>query len=57
MAKMTFWNALKRNGNGDLGPFTMDCRIKDNVAGYQFDNINSFNGQTAVSFDFVPKFS
>uniref|UniRef100_A0A0R3RTH6 Sodium/potassium-transporting ATPase subunit beta n=1 Tax=Elaeophora elaphi TaxID=1147741 RepID=A0A0R3RTH6_9BILA len=57
MAKMTFLNALKRDENVDLGPFTMDCRIKDNVAGYQFDNIQSFNGQTAISFDFVPQFS
>ncbi|CAG9532228.1 unnamed protein product [Cercopithifilaria johnstoni] len=57
MAKMTFRDALEQNGNGDLGPFTMDCRIKDNVVGYQFDNIQSFNGQTAISFDFVPQFS
>ncbi|KAL3989445.1 Sodium / potassium ATPase beta chain family protein [Acanthocheilonema viteae] len=57
MAKMTFRNALEKNGNNELSPFTMDCRIKDNVAGYQFDNIQTFNGQTAVSFDFVPQLS
>ncbi|VIO88371.1 Uncharacterized protein BM_BM10351 [Brugia malayi] len=56
MAKITFEN-VKRNENGNLGPFTMDCRIKDNVAGYQFDNIDNFNGQTVVTFDFVPQFS
>lgn len=57
MAKLTFRNAFERNRTSDLSPFTMNCRIKDNVAGYQFDNIRSFKGQTAVSFDFVPQFS
>uniref|UniRef100_A0A915PTP4 Sodium/potassium-transporting ATPase subunit beta n=1 Tax=Setaria digitata TaxID=48799 RepID=A0A915PTP4_9BILA len=57
MVKMTFRNAVIRNGSDDLAPFTMDCRIKDNTAGYQFDNIKDFNGKTVISFDFVPKFS
>ncbi|KAM3728672.1 Sodium/potassium-transporting ATPase subunit [Dirofilaria immitis] len=57
MAKMTFRNISTQNENGDMGPFTMDCRIKDNISGYQFDNIQTFNGQTTISFDFIPKFS
>ncbi|VDK88563.1 unnamed protein product [Litomosoides sigmodontis] len=57
MAKLTFRNAFERNGTSNFSPFTMNCRIKDNIAGYQFDNIQSFKGQTAVSFDFVPQFS
>ncbi|MCP9263317.1 hypothetical protein DINM_006180 [Dirofilaria immitis] len=55
--KMTFRNISTQNENGDMGPFTMDCRIKDNISGYQFDNIQTFNGQTTISFDFIPKFS
>ncbi|VDK81088.1 unnamed protein product [Onchocerca ochengi] len=57
MAKMTFRNMLTRNESDNFGPFTIDCRIKDNVAGYQFDNIHKFNGQTAISFDFLAELS
>uniref|UniRef100_A0A0M3IIZ1 Uncharacterized protein n=1 Tax=Ascaris lumbricoides TaxID=6252 RepID=A0A0M3IIZ1_ASCLU len=38
----------------ELGPFTIDCRIKDNVNGYEFNNLNTFKGQISVSFDFIP---
>lgn len=60
MAKMSLLNVLRSasdTNDSDLGPFTMDCRLRNNLDGYQFDNINQFNGRTAISFDFVPKFS
>uniref|UniRef100_A0A915AJD0 Sodium/potassium-transporting ATPase subunit beta-1 n=2 Tax=Parascaris univalens TaxID=6257 RepID=A0A915AJD0_PARUN len=39
----------------ELGPFTIDCRIKDNISGYEFNNLNTFKGQISVSFDFIPE--
>uniref|UniRef100_A0A183ER29 Transmembrane 9 superfamily member n=1 Tax=Gongylonema pulchrum TaxID=637853 RepID=A0A183ER29_9BILA len=57
MMKMTLPNILSKDRAGEIGPFTLDCRIKDNVFGYEFDNMKQFGGQTAVSFDFVPRFS
>ncbi|VDM98842.1 unnamed protein product [Thelazia callipaeda] len=57
MVKLTFNSVLSRNESSSFGPFTMDCRLKDNLAEYHFDNLRDFRGRTAVFFDFVPRFS